>query len=84
MSELETADPEKPKVGYKDQMDAFVGAFEFLAAQAMTELPAASALGGARAAAARVWGSATGAAPGGSGGLTLLRGGRAAGARRLL
>jgi len=89
LAELEKADPRFPKRGYLDQMDAFNGGFELLASDRLTELPAASAVTGARAAAARVWGSATGAAPGssggvGSGGLTLLRGGRAAGARRLL
>ena len=88
LSELEKADPRFPKRGYLDQMDAFNGGFELLASDRLTELPAASAVTGARAAAARVWGSATGAAPGssggfGGGGLTLLRGGRAAAARRI-
>lgn len=49
LSELESIDPEKPKVGYKDQMDAFNGAFEYLESSQTRGLPAPSAVRGAGA-----------------------------------
>ena len=47
LAELEAVDPENPKRGYKDQMDAFNGAFELLESTQTRGLPAPSAVRGA-------------------------------------
>ena len=57
LAELESVDPEKPKVGWKDQMDAFNGAFEFLQNTLSAELPKPGQYRGASAAAAKIWAS---------------------------